>query len=51
LRHSLIVWANKLQIVHHRRGDDGEIETRIVLVCEIGLDPPGITIAVEDIYA
>lgn len=51
LRHYLIVWADKQQIVHHRRGDDGEIETLTVKAGTIGLAPPGITITVEDIYA
>jgi len=51
LRHYLIVWADQPQIVHHRRGDDGEIETRTVEGGEMGLDPPGITITVEDVYA
>jgi Uma2 family endonuclease len=51
VRHYLIIWADKRQIAHHERGGDGEIETRIVTGGEITLDPPGITIAVEDIYA
>jgi Uma2 family endonuclease len=50
LRHCLIVWADKQQIVHHRRGDDAEIETLTVKGGTIGLDPPGISITVEDIY-
>jgi Uma2 family endonuclease len=51
LRHYLIVWADKQQIVHHHRGDDSGIETRIVTGGEIRLDPPGITITVENIDA
>ncbi len=51
LRHYLIVWADKQQIVHHRRGDDGEIETLTVKAGTISLAPPGIAIAVEDFYA
>jgi len=49
--HYLIVWADLQQIAHHRRGEDGEIETRTAIAGEISLDPPGITICVEDIYA
>jgi hypothetical protein len=30
LRHYLIVWADKQRIAHHRRGDDGAIETHVV---------------------
>jgi Uma2 family endonuclease len=51
LQHYLIVWADKQQIAHHRRSDDGKIETRTVIGGEINLDPPGITIMVDDIYA
>lgn len=51
VRHYLIIWADKQQIAHHRRGDGGAIETRTVTGGEIRLDPPGITISVEAIYA
>jgi Uma2 family endonuclease len=51
LRHYLIVWADMQQIVHHRRGEDGGTQTQIVTGGEIRLDPPGITITVEDVYA
>jgi Uma2 family endonuclease len=51
LRHYLIVWADQQQIAHHRSGDDGALETRVVIGGEITLEPPGITIRVEDIYS
>jgi Uma2 family endonuclease len=51
LRHYLIIWADKQQIAHHRRGDNGEIETRTVTRGEMKLVPPGITLTVDDIYA
>jgi Uma2 family endonuclease len=51
LRHYLIVWADKQQIVHHRRDDAGDIQTQAVLGGEIRLDPRGIAIAVDDVYA
>ena len=51
LRHYLIVWADKQQIAHHRRGDDGAIETSAVIGGEITLEPPGIMIRVEDFYS
>jgi Uma2 family endonuclease len=51
LRHYLIIWADKQQVVHHERGETGEIETRIIGGGEIRLYPPGLVIAVEDIYA
>jgi Uma2 family endonuclease len=50
VRHYLIIWPEKQQIVHHRCGDNGEIETRTITAGEIRLDPPGITITAEDIY-
>ncbi len=37
-------------MVHHRRRDDGGIETQLVTEGRITLDPPGISIAVEDLY-
>jgi Uma2 family endonuclease len=51
LRHYLIVWADRQQIVHHRRTDDGSIDTKVVTAGPLVLEPPGITIGVEDIYA
>jgi Uma2 family endonuclease len=51
LRHYLIVWADRQQIAHHRRGDDGAIETRAIASGELRLEPPGITVSVQDIYA
>jgi Uma2 family endonuclease len=52
VQHYLIVWADRPQVIHHRRrdGDDG-IETRVVTAGEIRLDPPGVTITVEEVYA
>jgi Uma2 family endonuclease len=49
VQHYLIVWADKPQIIHHRRRDDG-IDTRVMTAGEIRLDPPGITILVEDLF-
>jgi Uma2 family endonuclease len=50
-RHYLIVWADTQQVVHHRRNDTGAIETTVLTSGEIRLDPPGIAITVEEIYA
>ena len=49
--HYLIVWADKQQIAHHRRGQDGTIKTSIMVDGCLNLDPPGISIALADIYA
>jgi Uma2 family endonuclease len=51
VRHYLIIWADRKQVVHHRRNDAGAIETSVLTSGEIGLDPPGIAITVEEIYA
>ena len=51
VRHYLIIWADRKQVVHHRRNDAGAIETSVLTSGEIGLDPPGIAITVEETYA
>lgn len=51
IRHYLIVRADRRAVVHHRRRDDGGIETQLVTEGRITLDPPGIGIAVEDLYS
>jgi Uma2 family endonuclease len=48
LCHYMIIWADKEQIAHHRRAADGVIETKIVTGGEIKLDPPGISIFLEE---
>ena len=45
LRHYLIVRVENRTIIHHGRGEDGVILTRIVREGRIVLDPPGITLA------
>ena len=52
IRHYLIVRTDRPEIVHHRRQDDGGgIETQLVTEGRITLDPPGISILVEDFYS
>lgn len=51
LRHYLIVWPDVPQIVHHRRNDASQVETQLATAGPIALDPPGITVLIEDIYA
>jgi Uma2 family endonuclease len=51
VRHTLIVWADRQQIVHHRRDDTGAITTTLLTTGELRLDPPGIAIRVKEIYA
>jgi Uma2 family endonuclease len=52
VRHYLIFWADQPQVIHHRRRDEDEgIATRVLTTGEITLDPPGISITVEEIYS
>jgi Uma2 family endonuclease len=51
LRHYLIVWPDVRRVVHHRRGEDGTLDTAVVTDGEVRLDPPGIGFGVEEIYA
>ena len=51
LRHYLVFWATERRVIHHRRGADGsDIHTRISIAGPIVLDPPGVTITVEEVY-
>lgn len=51
VRHYLIVWADRQQVAHHRRAEDGSIVTITLTSGLLRLDPPGIEIQVEEIYA
>jgi hypothetical protein len=48
--HYLVVDPTQPSIVHHARGADGNILTRVITEGNIGLEPPGIELAVNDIY-
>lgn len=48
--HYLIVDAGEPSILHYSRGADREIRTRVVTEGVIRLDPPGLQIALADIY-
>lgn len=51
VRHYLIVRADRIAVIHHRRDDNGTIGTRLVADGPIVLDPPGIVIEVGQLYA
>lgn len=51
VRHYLVIRADRRTVTHHHRRDDGGIETHLVAEGRIDLDPPGISILVEDLYA
>jgi Uma2 family endonuclease len=49
--HYLIVDPEKSRIIHHARGGDDTIVTRIMSDGSIKFDPPGIEIAMADVYS
>jgi Uma2 family endonuclease len=49
--HYLIVDPNKPLVLHHARGSGDTVLTRIVTRGTIELDPPGLAVALADIYA
>jgi Uma2 family endonuclease len=50
MQHFLIVDPDKPLVVHHAREADGSIRTRMVTAGSLALDPPGIELALADIY-
>lgn len=51
VQHYLIVWPDEPRIVRHSRRTDGEIATQVFVSGEIDLDPPGVTVTVEEFYS
>lgn len=49
LMHYLLVPTEPGSIVHHRRGDHGRIETRLI-TGRIELDPPGLVLEIDPLY-
>jgi len=50
VEHYLIVDPNETLLVHHARGTADTILTHVVRAGSITLDPPGLELAVRDIY-
>jgi hypothetical protein len=50
VQYHLIVWPEEQRIVRHSRMPDDQIATQVFVSGEIGLDPPGITVTVEEFY-
>jgi Uma2 family endonuclease len=48
--HYLIVWPDQRLIFHHARGEGATIVTRIIREGSVALDPPGLEIALADVY-
>lgn len=51
VRHYLIVDTEKRVVIHHRRDEAGGIVATVVHAGDIGLDPPGTSITLSDIFA
>ena len=51
LRHYLIIHLAKRVVLHHRKLEDGRIETAILGGGDLVLDPPGIRVSVEALLA
>lgn len=49
--HYLLVKTERRAVIHHRRRDDGAIETRILSTGVLHLDPPGLDLDVDALYA
>jgi len=51
VRHYLVFQADRPQVVHHRRREDGQgVDTRMLTEGEIRLDPPGMVITLAEVY-
>jgi Uma2 family endonuclease len=50
VRHYLIVDADKRVVIHNRRDEEGQIGVRILRDGPLTLEPPGLTIEVQDIF-
>jgi Uma2 family endonuclease len=51
VQHYLIVWPEEQRVVRHPRMPNDQIATQVFASGEIRLDPPGITVTVEEFYA
>ena len=51
IQHYLIIDPDKRLVIHHARGNDDIVGTRIVTSGQVVLDPPGLTIAIADFFA
>lgn len=50
VQHYLIVDPDRPVVVHHQRGEDGLIRTRIVTGGMLRLDPPGLELSTADLW-
>lgn len=50
VQHYLIVWPDEQRIVRHSRAPNNEVATQVFVSGEIRLDPPEITLSVDEFY-
>jgi Uma2 family endonuclease len=50
IQHYLVVDPDKRLVIHHARGQDDVVGTRIVSDGNLALDPPGLTLAVAELF-
>ena len=50
IRHYLVIEQDQHRVVYHGRGPSGGLEPRILREGNIIVDPPGITLALADLY-
>ncbi len=51
IHHYLVIDPDKRLVIHHTRGHDDVVGTRIVTTSQIALDPPGLYMTVADFFA
>ena len=51
IQHYLIIDPDKRLVIHHARGPDDAVGTRIVTAGQISLDPPGLSLTIDDFFA
>jgi hypothetical protein len=52
VKHYLIYWPDQPQVIHHRRRDeDDAIDTLVLTAGEVRLDPPDVSISIDEVYA
>lgn len=50
IQHYLIVSSRRREVIHHTRCGEGRTEARVVASGPLRLDPPGLTLTVEDFF-
>ena len=50
VQHYLIIDPDKRLVIHHARGKDDVVSTRILTAGQIALEPPGLALSVADLF-